>query len=66
MVRHEVALISRVVNSVTLDKKLSDFQKIVQGESLLDRLRLIPYALQGRRKFADRLVLVLSILLFIF
>ncbi len=64
--RREVALISRVVASIKPDSKMLVFQKIIQGESLLDRFRLIPYALQGRRKFADRLVLVLSILLFIF
>ena len=64
--RHEVALISRVVTSITLDKKLTIFQKIVKGDSILDRFKLIPYAVKGRRKFADRVVLVLSILLFIF
>lgn len=64
--RHEVALIARVVASISLDKKLTIFQKIVEGDSILDRFKLIPYALQGRRKFADRVVLVLSILLFIF
>ncbi len=64
--RHEVALISRVVASISLDKKLTIFQKIIQGDSLRDRFKLIPYAIQGRRKFIDRVVLVLSILLFIF
>lgn len=64
--RREVALISRVVASIKPDSKMLGFQKIIEGESLLDRFRLIPYALQGRRKFADRLVLVLSILFFMF
>jgi rhamnosyltransferase len=64
--RHEVALISRVVASINPDKKLSDFQKIIQGDSILDQLKLVPYALQGRRKFSDRLVLVISIFLFVF
>jgi rhamnosyltransferase len=64
--RHEVALIAQVVASISSDKKLSNFQKIIQGNSLLDRFKLIPYAIQGRRKFADRVVLILSIFLFIF
>ena len=64
--RHEVALIARVVASITLDKKLTIFQKIIQGDSFIDRIRLIPFALKGRRKFIDRVVLVLSILLFTF
>ena len=64
--RREVALISRVVASIKPDSKMLGFKKIIQGDSLLDRFRLIPYALQGRRKFADRLVLVLSILFFMF
>lgn len=64
--RHEVSLIARVVASISLDKKLTIFQKMIQGDSLIDRFRLVPYALQGRRKFIDRVVLVLSILLFIF
>ena len=64
--RQEVALIARVVASISLDKKLTIFRKIIQGDSLRDRFKLIPYAIQGRRKFIDRVVLVLSILLFIF
>jgi len=64
--RHEVALISRVVASISSNKKLLDFQKIIHGNSILDQLNLVPYALQGRRKVTDRLVLVASILLFFF
>jgi rhamnosyltransferase len=64
--RHEVDLISRVVASISSNKKLLDFQKIIQGDSILDQLRLLPYALQGRRKIADRLVLIVSILSFVF
>lgn len=64
--RHEVALISRVVASINPDSNLLAFKNIVKSESLHDRFRLISYALQGRRKLSDRVVLVLSILLFIF
>jgi rhamnosyltransferase len=64
--RHEVALIARVVALIKSDTKLLAFQNIIQSELIFDRFKLISYALQGRRKFIDRLVLVLSILLFIF
>lgn len=64
--RHEVALIARVVASISLDKKLTIFQKMIQGDSVIDRFGLVPYAFQGRRKLTDRVVLVLSILLFVF
>jgi rhamnosyltransferase len=64
--RHEVALISSIVALIKSDTKLLAFQNIIQSELIFDRFKLIFYALQGRRKFIDRLVLVLSILLFIF
>lgn len=64
--RREVALISIVVASISPDRSLKKFQKIIQFKSALDRFRLIPFALQGRRKLRDRFVLVLSILFFIF
>jgi rhamnosyltransferase len=64
--RHEVALISRVVASISPDPSLQKFQKIIQLKSSLDRLRLIPFAFQGRRKLMDRCVLILSVLFFIF
>ena len=64
--RHEVALIARVVASINPNKKLSKLQKIIQGNSIFDQFRLLPYALRGRRKLTDRLVLMLSVLFFIF
>lgn len=64
--RHEVALISRVVTSISTDVNLQQFQKIVQLKSPFDRFRLFPFSLQGRRKLMDRLVLIVSILFFIF
>lgn len=64
--RHEAALISRVVSSINPDNKLSKFQKIIQGNSIFDQFRLLPYAFRGRRKLTDRLVLMLSVLFFIF
>lgn len=64
--RHEVALITRVVSSINSDQKLSRLQKIIQGNSIGDQFRLLPYALRGRRKLTDRLVLMLSVLFFIF
>jgi rhamnosyltransferase len=64
--RHEAALITRVVTSINSDQKLSRLQKIIQGNSIGDQFGLLPYALRGRRKLADRLVLMLSVLFFIF
>lgn len=64
--RHEVALIARVVASINPNKKLSKLQKIIQRNSIFDQFRLLPYALRGRRKLTDRLVLMLSVLFFIF
>jgi rhamnosyltransferase len=64
--RNEVALITRVVTLINPNQKFSRLQKIIQGSSVCDQFRLLPYALGGRRKLTDRLVLMLSILLFIF
>jgi len=64
--RHQIALISRVVISINQDTKLSTFQKIIQSNRFIDHLRLVPFALKGRRKLIDRFVLVLSVLFFVF
>lgn len=64
--RHQVALISRVVASINPDEQFLSFQKIIQKRTMLNQLRLLPYAFQGRRKLMDRIVLTLSILFFIF
>lgn len=64
--RHEVSLITRVVTSINSDQKFSRLQKIIQGNSIFDQFRLLPYALRGRRKLTDRLVLMLSVLFFMF
>lgn len=64
--RHEVSLISKVVTSISEDPNVLKFQKIIQSKSFLDQLRLITFALQGRRKLSDRCFLTLSILFLIF
>jgi len=64
--RHEVALISRVVASINPGIRFLKFEKIIQSRSVLDQFRLIAFVLEGRRKLIDRLVLILSVLLFIF
>jgi rhamnosyltransferase len=64
--RHEVALITSVVSSINPDDKISKLHKIIQGHSICDQFRLLPYVLRGRRKLVDRLVLMLSVLFFIF
>lgn len=64
--RHEVALITRVASSINSDNKLCKLQKIIQANSIGDQFRLLPFALRGRRNLVDRLVLMLSVLFFIF
>lgn len=64
--RHEVALITRVVTSINPDNKFSKLHKIIQGNSIGDQFMLLPYVFRGRRKLIDRLVLMLSVLFFIF
>ena len=64
--RHEVALITQVVTSINSDQKLSKLKMIIQGHSIVDQFRLLPYAFSGRRKLTDRLFLIICILSFIF
>jgi len=64
--RHEVALITQVVTSINSDQKLSKLKMIIQRNSVFDQFRLLPYVLRGRRKLTERLVLILSVLFFIF
>jgi rhamnosyltransferase len=64
--RDEVALISRVVASISPDPNLQKFKKIIQLKSSFDRFKLFSFALQGRRKLTDRCILVFSILFSIF
>jgi len=64
--RHQVALVSKVVASINPDEQFLSFQKLIQKRTMLNQWRLLPYALQGRRKLTDRIVLTLSILFFIF
>jgi rhamnosyltransferase len=64
--RHQVAMVSRVVASINHEEQFLSFQKIIHKRTTLNQLRLLPYAFQGRRKLKDRIVLTLSILLFIF
>jgi len=64
--RHEVALIARVVALIKPDQKISKLQKIIQGTTIRGQLGLLPYAFRGRRKLTDRLILILSVLFFIF
>lgn len=62
--RYQVELIARVALSINPDKKLSSFQKNVQEDSIVSRLRLMPFVIRGRRKFVDRLFLMCAILFF--
>lgn len=64
--RHQVALISRVALFINPDRNLKIFEKLIQSHSLVDQFKLIRFALQGRRRFRDRLILLFSILFFVF
>jgi rhamnosyltransferase len=64
--RHQVTLISKIVASISPDPNLHKLERIIQFKSARDQFRLIPFAVEGRRKRIDRFVLIISIILFIF
>jgi rhamnosyltransferase len=64
--RHQVLLISQVLASIDPSKTNLFLEESIRRYSLSDRLRLLPFAIQGRRKPSDRLVLILSMIFFIF
>lgn len=64
--RNQVYLVSEVVSKINLDKKFLNFKNTIYFNSILDRLKLIYFAIGGRRKLSERFYLILSILFFIF
>ncbi len=64
--RREVSLISQVVSSINSSLKYKQFSKIVSSEKIIDQFRMIPFATQGRRKLSDRIILIITILFFVF
>ncbi len=64
--RGEVSKICDVVVEINPDPKLIKLSGLLKSRTFLSRLQLLPYVFQGRRKFLDRVVLGLTILLFVF
>ncbi len=64
--RGEVSKICEVVVGINPDPKLIKLSGLLKARTFLSQLKLIPYVFQARRKPLDRVVLALSILLFMF
>jgi rhamnosyltransferase len=64
--RGEVSKICDVAVGINQDPKLIKLSGLLKTRTLLSQLQLLPYVFQGRRKFIDRVVLGLTILLFVF
>ncbi len=64
--RDEVSKICEVVVGINPDPKLIKLSGLLKARTFLSQLKLIPYVFQARRKPLDRVVLALSILLFMF
>lgn len=64
--RKQVKLISEVIVNISSDNDLYNFNTAIKGNSIFDRLRLLAFAIEGRRKLSERFFLILTILFFIF
>lgn len=64
--RGEVSRICDVAVGINPDPKLIKLAGLLKARTLMSQLQLLPYVFQGRRKFVDRCVLGLAILLFMF
>ena len=64
--RAEVSKICDVVMGINPDPNLIKLSGLLKSRTLLSQLQLLPNVFQGRRKFIDRVVLGLTILLFVF
>lgn len=64
--RRQVKVISEVIVNISFDKDLYNFNTAIKGNSIFDRLRLLVFAIEGRRKLSERFFLILTILFFIF
>ncbi len=64
--RGEVSKICDVAVGINQDPKLIKLSRLLKARTFLSQLQLLLYVFQGRRKFVDRVVLVLTILLFLF
>lgn len=64
--RGEVSKICDVAVAISSDSKLIKLSELLKARTLISQLKLLPYVFQGRRKFVDRVVLGITILLFMF
>ena len=64
--RNEVFKVCHVCEAISSDKSLIKLLWLLKNRTFFSQIRLMKYASQSRRKFLDRLVLNLSILLFLF
>lgn len=64
--RGEVIKICEISASITKNIEISRLLALLKNKNIISRYKLLPYALKGRRKFADRLLLIMSITLFVF
>jgi rhamnosyltransferase len=64
--RCQVRKISEVVCEISSDEEFFNFGGMIHKNQILDRFKLLSFALEGRRRGSERLILMLSILFFIF
>ncbi len=64
--RGEVSKICDVAVGINPDPKLIKLSGLLKARTFFSQLQLLPYVFQGRRKFVDRVVLGLTIVLFVF
>ena len=64
--RSEVIKVCEVSASISESVEISSLLVILRNKNIISRYKLLPYALQARRKFADRFLLIISIVLFAF
>ena len=64
--RGEVSKICDVVVGINPNPKLIKLSGLLKARTFLSQLKLLSYVFQARRKLLDRVVLALSILLFVF
>ncbi len=64
--RHQVLQLSKLLFDAYQINVYKKLYELLSAKSFASRISLLPYAIQGRRKLSDRLVLLFSIMLFIF
>lgn len=64
--RGEVSKICDVAVGINSDPKLIKLSGLLKARTFLSQLQLFSYVFQGRRKFVDRVMLGLTVLLFLF